>query len=285
VLLASLRDSRLALDLRACTRDQETREPGVSRRPIRFGELTGFMRGLFFLALPSSRTSDTSVAFPFAPLYFRKKWCFRDCRDRFANPSVTMRFALRSEMPFINRRHPRSCADRHRSRCGHVRCSATTRPSAPLHSPSLRGASALAHDDMLDPRLRSTPFLVKEMTSASLGPTPPTDFCSFIYDARAHLNERPILTARKYPDRPSAGAFYAFALSFPCVLFRARTACTATLCLRAAGSESHETISSRLFDAASTSQRRIPKVIALRYAACGRRTDPVVTCGDGWLKR
>jgi len=49
---ASLRDSRLALDSRACTHDQETGGSGVSRRPVRFGGLTGFMRGIFLLALP-----------------------------------------------------------------------------------------------------------------------------------------------------------------------------------------------------------------------------------------
>jgi len=38
-LPASLRDLRLALGLRTCTRDQETGGPGVSRRRIRFGEL------------------------------------------------------------------------------------------------------------------------------------------------------------------------------------------------------------------------------------------------------
>jgi len=36
-LPASLRGSRLALGRRACTRDQETGGPGVSRRRIRFG--------------------------------------------------------------------------------------------------------------------------------------------------------------------------------------------------------------------------------------------------------
>jgi len=39
VLPASLRGLRLALGRRACTRDQETGGPGVSRRPIRFGGL------------------------------------------------------------------------------------------------------------------------------------------------------------------------------------------------------------------------------------------------------
>jgi len=45
-LPASLRGLRLALDSRACTRDQETGEPGVSRRPIRFGGPFGLVRGV-----------------------------------------------------------------------------------------------------------------------------------------------------------------------------------------------------------------------------------------------
>jgi hypothetical protein len=63
VLPASLRGLRLALGRRACTRDQETGEPGVSRRRIRFG---GLLRVDARLAstgrFRSSRTSDTPVA-------------------------------------------------------------------------------------------------------------------------------------------------------------------------------------------------------------------------------
>jgi len=45
-LPASLRGLRLALDSRACTRDQKTGEPGVSRRPIRFGGPFGLVQGV-----------------------------------------------------------------------------------------------------------------------------------------------------------------------------------------------------------------------------------------------
>jgi len=53
-LPASLRGLRLALDRRACTRDQETGGPGVSRRLIRFGGLGSGLRTVyFFRALPT----------------------------------------------------------------------------------------------------------------------------------------------------------------------------------------------------------------------------------------
>lgn len=49
----------------ACTHDQKTGGPGVSRRPIRFGEPSRIHAEAFvFLALPSGCTSDTLVASP-----------------------------------------------------------------------------------------------------------------------------------------------------------------------------------------------------------------------------
>jgi hypothetical protein len=60
-LPASLRDLRLALGRRACTRDQETGEFGVSRRRIRFGRL-----GLGWRAAYCSGAPDRAV--PLTPL-------------------------------------------------------------------------------------------------------------------------------------------------------------------------------------------------------------------------
>jgi len=52
VLPVSLRGLRLALGRRACTRDQETGGPGISRRPIRFGGLRRVDARLVSPALP-----------------------------------------------------------------------------------------------------------------------------------------------------------------------------------------------------------------------------------------
>jgi len=87
----------------ACTHDQETGGPGVSRRPIRFGEPSRIhAEAFFFLALPSGRTSDTLVASPVDAERFRVNDASWGRRDRFAHPSVTMRCALRSRMSSID---------------------------------------------------------------------------------------------------------------------------------------------------------------------------------------
>jgi len=106
--------SRLLFEARAsplgwwtCIHDQETGEPGVSRRPIRFGGPLRFhAEAFFFLALPLGRTSDTPVASPVDVARFRVVDASWSRQDRFAHPSVTMRCALRARMSSVDEGTP-----------------------------------------------------------------------------------------------------------------------------------------------------------------------------------
>jgi len=81
----------------------------------------------------SSRTSDTPVA-PVSPRLELALQPFDPvCQDRLPRPSVKMRRFVRSEVPSVTGGHSYACTSRHRSVCGHVRVSATVRPSAPFH--------------------------------------------------------------------------------------------------------------------------------------------------------
>jgi len=71
----SLRDLRLALDRRACTRDQETGEPCVSRRPIRFGGFVGLTLGVVLPSAPARTAPLTPLSLPFLlPLAFTRSF-------------------------------------------------------------------------------------------------------------------------------------------------------------------------------------------------------------------
>jgi len=181
----------------------------------------------FFLALPSSRASDTPVASPSCVAALSHEQRLRGCRDRFANPSVTMRSALRSGVTSICRGHPRSCADRRWSRRGHVTSSTTIQPSASLSRVIAAWRFRARTRDALDPRPRSSSFRVKGTPRASLSPTPPTDFCNKHEDARA----RP--TSDQSSPRAFRSAFRRLGprvrLRSSCGLFRSRATCASRL--------------------------------------------------------
>jgi len=132
-LPASLRDLRLALGARACTRDQETGGPGVSRRPIRFGgpARVGNDGVNSSVCARSNRTSDTPVA-PAPPRRTFVRRLGPGRRGRARRSSVKIERAPRPRVPSIDEGHSRACANRCRSRKRSRDASASIRPSAPF---------------------------------------------------------------------------------------------------------------------------------------------------------
>jgi len=116
VLPASLRDLRLALGRRACTRDQETGGPGISRCPIRFGGLPRVGARLVSSGAPDRAVPVTP---PSLPTVLRRAFT-RRARARSPRPLCPPLRELgrnrRPEVPSFARRHPRTCVDRFRSR-------------------------------------------------------------------------------------------------------------------------------------------------------------------------
>jgi hypothetical protein len=130
------------LTRRACTRDQETGEPGVSRRPVRFGgpfrvDTRSHSSARFRL----DRTSGTSVA-PERPARAFAWAIFPSRQGRFPRPSVKMGWVPRPEMPSLVWEHPRARVDRYLLERGHVCFRDELGPRRPFtRSPS---SSALA---------------------------------------------------------------------------------------------------------------------------------------------
>jgi len=91
---ASLRSFRFALGRWACTQNQETGGPSVSRRSIRFGGSPGLMRGVLLPRTPDRSVPLTPLSPPHSPsLRFRTSGACWGRQDRISRPSVTMRSA------------------------------------------------------------------------------------------------------------------------------------------------------------------------------------------------
>jgi len=141
---------------RACTRDQETGEPGVSRRPIRFGGLLRLdARHLSSGRSRSSRTSDTPVASRRLPRAVAR--CVSPGRrGRFLRPSVKMRRSLRPEVPSTAGGHSRACVSRFRFRDA-VTCVSATNPALAIPSPATPPAALSRRRRLLRARPPSLP--------------------------------------------------------------------------------------------------------------------------------
>jgi hypothetical protein len=163
--------------------------------------------------------------------------------------------------------------------------SASTQPSVSLHSPSLRGAFALARADALDPRPRLSRLSVERSDPRFFGSDTAYRLLQTTSLRRAStFNEQPILITRQWPTRcrtrmtrsPSLPTFAPFEATWlaQAAPFQGQRAMS-----HAKASEAHRP--------ALQARRsvRAPKVTALRYTACGRCIDPVVACGGGRLKR
>jgi len=138
--------------------------------------------------------------------------------------------------------------------------------------------------DALDPRPCAPPFRVKERHALLWVPTPPTDFCNYMNDARAHP------TSDQSSPRIFRSAIRRCGL---CVRLRSSyEPLSKSHDLRKPPSlESSRQVNHAKPDGADHSalqaRREVEasKAIALQCAACGRRIEPVVACGSGWLKR
>jgi len=103
-LPASLRGLRLALDSRACTHGQETGEPGVSRRLIRFGVpvRVGGVRHISPFA-PERAMPLTPLSRPSLRAALSHERFGSGCQGRASRPSVKIERALRPRVPSIDR--------------------------------------------------------------------------------------------------------------------------------------------------------------------------------------
>jgi len=153
---------------RACTRDQETGEPGVSRRPIRFGGLPRVdARHSFLRRSRSSRTSDTPVASRRLPRAVAR--CVSPGRrGRVLRPSVKMRRSVRPEVPSTAGGHPRACVSRFRFR-GAVTCVSATNPALAIPSPAAPAAALSHRRRLLRARPPSPPTVRLAMFTRSAG--------------------------------------------------------------------------------------------------------------------
>jgi len=196
-LPASLRDLRLALGARACTRDQETGGPGVSRRPIRFGgpARVGNDGVNSSVCARSNRTSDTPVA-PAPPRRTFVRRLGPGRRGRARRSSVKIERAPRPRVPSIDEGHSRACANRCRPRKRSRDASASIRPSAPFR-PQLLAPRFMAETRSyyeLDSRPRSprTPR-VRDYGGRFTEPGCRPSTSATTFTTREHALERPAL--------------------------------------------------------------------------------------------
>lgn len=154
-------------------------EPGFSRSQDRFGGPLCFSVGR---CLPAACRS----AEPLAPLTASVSARLDRCRPA---ARESMRSALRPEAPFIGR--DPLLANLRRRRESHVKCS-LRRLTTPFH-PRI---AARALRRFQPPRARSpaTPagpsLLARSPATASLDPTPPSDFCNRTTRGRTHASRR-----------------------------------------------------------------------------------------------
>jgi len=140
-----------------------------------------------------SRASDTPVASPLTVTALSHEWGFlgppRPCCRPLREDEGQL---LRSEVPSIDKRHPRACASRYRSR---MRSRDGFRFDSALDALSPRVAALRFWRPLaghgLDPRPRTFPNRVKRRTHASLGPTPLIDFCNVTTTTREHTPRAP----------------------------------------------------------------------------------------------
>jgi hypothetical protein len=201
-LPASLRDLRLALGRRACTRDQETGEPGVSRRRIRFG---GFPRvGARRVgpgASDSNRTSDTPVAAGRLCVTLSRNPGRPTAKIASCVPSVKMRRSLRPKVPSVAGGHSRACVNRCRSRAADTCASAMIRPSSPFREWRLHPGfhrAALPHPLGPRPRLLVTRDVHASRRQTLL--TNPADAQRFL---QLHFRRTDTLPSIRFSQDPS----------------------------------------------------------------------------------
>jgi len=137
----------------------------------------------------------------------------------------------------------------------------------------------------LDPRPCAPLNRVKEGAHASLGPTPPDDFCNDDEDARAQPvsvrsspvpSERPFLRTAHPTRLPSA---------FPCASCEEHGMRQPKHFRDGQAASHYSPISALLTAPTSSPKAGTLKAIAPRTVACGRRYEPAGGCADDRLKR
>jgi len=133
----------------------------------------------------------------------------------------------------------------------------------------------------LGPRPRVTILSGESTRRGFVSPIPPTDFCNYVYDARAHPTSDPP-SPRAFPTGISTGYDYAFAFASRATSFKVTRPAQAIHFRWTAAGESHET-QQNTFPGSARTPRSLysgghrPAIPRLR-----REIAPVSACGD-WL--